>query len=303
MELKRYNKLKAELLHKKEVALLKSAGELQTKLLNLIYEDFISKLDIEDGFVKNTKRNRDRIQALNKLFDQFQRGEFAEVIKTMILDYKDIHELNAQYYASIAGKKIEDINVKVKDKLKVNLGIEGNKLAPNGFLDSFVKDPTLLNKLKQLTYTSITSNTVTLKQYSDSIKKLVTGSKKVEGAFTRHFKTFATDTFAMYDRVTNTEFADQLGMDYALYQGGIIESSRPFCIARNNKVFTRDEISKFGTNKDKYGGYEDKKTGEFQGKPPSYDPFRDCGGYNCRHTLNFITKSLAERMRPDLKKT
>jgi hypothetical protein len=67
-------------------------------------------------------------------------------------------------------------------------------------------------------------------------------------------------------------------------------------------VFTSDEIKLFGTSKDKYGGYEDKKTGYFQGKSKTdvYDPFTQCGGYNCRHTLNYISFALAKRMRPDL---
>lgn len=297
---KKYHKLKAELLDKKEKTLLRSANALEKKLIAVIFDDFISKLETKDGYVKNTQANRDRIKALNRLFDKFQRTEFAGVVKEMITDYADIHNLSVNYYKTIAAKKVENIQSRVQDRLKTNLGIEGNKLTPNGFLDLFIKDPNLLNRLKQTTFNAISSNNITLKQFKESIQILIKGNDKVEGAFTRHFKTFATDTFAMYDRVTNNEFAIQLGLKYALYAGGLIETSRPFCIERNNKVFTDAEIKKFGTSKDKYGGYTNKSKGEFQGKPLDYDPFRDCGGYHCRHTFNYITESLAKRLRPDL---
>lgn len=300
--LKRYTKLKAELLHKKEEILLKTAGALQRQLLNIIFEDFVSKLDTEGGLVKNTKANRDRIATLNRLFERFQRDEFSKVAQLMVSDFKDIHALNVDYFSAINKKKVDDIKSKVFDRLKVNMGLEGNKLVKGGFLDSFVKDPTLLNNLKQSTLRAITSDNITMKQYRESIRKIIVGNDKIDGGFERHFKTFATDTYALFDRTTNHEFAIGLGLRFAVYAGGLIETSRPFCEVRNNKVFTSDEIKLFGTSKDKYGGYTDKSKGEFQGKPKDgYDPFNQCGGYNCRHTFNYISESLAKMMRPDLK--
>jgi len=298
--LKKYSKLKAELLDRKEKVLLKSASTLERKLLDAIYNEFIIKMDTQDGMIKNTKANRDRIAALNRLFDAFQRNDFSLVIKDMIQDYKDIHFLNIEYYKTIAAKKVEKVEKRIEQRLKTTLGIEGNKLQPGGFLDSFIKDPNLLNKLRQVTFNAITSNNITLKDYRESVKTIIQGNEKLDGAFTRHFKTFATDTYAIYDRISNNQFAIDLGLKYAVYAGGLIETSRPFCEVRNNKVFSSDEIKKFGTSKDKYGGYTNKSKGEFQGKPLDYDPFKDCGGYNCRHTLNYITEALAKRLRPEL---
>jgi hypothetical protein len=300
--LKKYTKLKAELLHKKEQALLTSAGKLQVSLLEVIVAEFISKLDVENGYVKNTQANKKRIAALNRIFEKFNNGDFAKVASSMISDMKDIHNLNTDWFSQINAKKVKDIQGRVFDRLKGNFGIEGNKLVPGGFLDSFIKDPSLLNQVKQTTLRAITSDNITMRDYRESIKRIIVGDDKVQGGFERHFKTFATDTYALFDRTTNFEFATTLGLKYAVYAGGLIETSRPFCEIRNNKVFTSDEIRKFGTSKDTYGGYIDKKDGEFQGKPKDvYDPFTMCGGYNCRHTLNYISEALAKKMRPDLK--
>jgi hypothetical protein len=93
-----------------------------------------------------------------------------------------------------------------------------------------------------------------------------------------------------------------MGYQCALYQGGIIATTRPFCKKRNGKVFTRDEIKLFGTSKDKFGGYERKGDGYFKGKYKSgYNPLTDAGCYNCRHFYNWISNRLAIRLRPELK--
>lgn len=35
-------------------------------------------------------------------------------------------------------------------------------------------------------------------------------------------------------------------------------------------------------------------------KKGSYNPLVDCGGYNCRHSLDFISPTLAKKLRPEL---
>lgn len=301
--LKKYTKLKAELLDRKEQALLKQATGLQSALLERVVDDFISKLDVENGFVKNTRANKNRIAALNRIFEKFNSGDFVKVVQSMVEGFKEIHGLNIGYFSQINAKKVNDIQGRVFDRMKSNFGIEGRKLAPGGFLDSFIKDPKLLEQVRQATFQAITSENITMRQYRESIKRIIVGNDNIEGGFEKHFKTFATDAYAMFDRSSNQEFATTLGLKHAILAGGLVENSRPFCILRNNKVFTVDEIKKWGTSKDTYGGYVDKDTGYFQGKPKTgpYDPFVMCGGFNCKHSLNYISEALAKRMRPDLK--
>jgi hypothetical protein len=77
-------------------------------------------------------------------------------------------------------------------------------------------------------------------------------------------------------------YADQLGLNYAVYSGTLKDNSRQFCEDRLNLVFTRAEIAGWAKL-------------EFSGKPKiGYDPFHDCGGHNCRHHLNFITDQIAQ---------
>ena len=74
-------------------------------------------------------------------------------------------------------------------------------------------------------------------------------------------------------------------------------------IKRHGKLFSREEIEKFGTPQDQYGGYTNKSEGEFQGKTDPYNPFIDMGGYNCRHQYRWISEDLAKNIEPERFKT
>lgn len=94
------------------------------------------------------------------------------------------------------------------------------------------------------------------------------------------------------DKVTHYDDGTQstkteIGL-YAIYSGGLTSDSRPFCEERNGKVYTRAEI-------------ETWRDLEWEQKPQNYNPFKDLGGDGCRHKLDWISKQLAEILRPDLK--
>ena len=110
------------------------------------------------------------------------------------------------------------------------------------------------------------------------------------------------DVFAEFDRQVGYRTAACLGYRAAIYEGGLVDYSRDFCRERNGIVFTFDEIKLFGTSQDIYGGYTDKESGEFKGKPQlTYNPFYHQGGHECRHAYSYISDRLAIRLRPELK--
>jgi hypothetical protein len=99
-------------------------------------------------------------------------------------------------------------------------------------------------------------------------------------------------------------------MRYFIYQGGLINDSRDFCAAHNNKVWYYKEAFYWGEwtpSKGEYpSGYEIKQIDIYKVPSylnyPDYDPLIDRGGYNCRHSLGWISEDMAFVLRPELKK-
>jgi len=107
------------------------------------------------------------------------------------------------------------------------------------------------------------------------------------GRLSKYYRNFTYDLYSQVDRTAGKVIADKIGMNkYAIYEGGLIKTSRKFCRERNGKVFTYDEIADFNPP---------------EAKQPDYNPFVDLGGYGCRHHLNWIPYAIAISLRPDLK--
>lgn len=301
-EIKTIGDLRDKFLKEREEMLVKRAGTLQSKLIGYVFDKIIDNLERDSkGIIKNTKANLRALQKMDRLYSSFIRDEFSKVLDTYVKDLSGIQTLNERYFALTAETNVSDISKKIAAKLNVRLGIEGNSLTKGGFLDSFVNDKRILFDIKTRLQKGIQAGEGinTLKK---SVTKMVSGPEVADGKFQQYFKTYLTDTLHQYNNATSQGFADALKLNYAEYAGTKIKTTRPFCAHRYGKVFTRDEIKKFGTASDTYGGYFEDRPGDFAGKTENYDPFTDLGGYNCRHSWNWIPDYLAFRFRPELKK-
>jgi len=84
----------------------------------------------------------------------------------------------------------------------------------------------------------------TLKEVQDFIG----GNKQQAGLLERYSRNFVYDTYSQVDRVTASTFADRLQLDYAIYEGGLIKTSRPFCkkMLTANKLYRKEDIITMG---------------------------------------------------------
>ena len=104
----------------------------------------------------------------------------------------------------------------------------------------------------------------------------------------RYFSRWTHDLYSQMQRVGANRIRLDLGLKYAVYQGGLIKTSRDFCEERNGKCFSDDEIMKW-------------ESLNWEGKSETgYNALIDCGGYNCRHRLDWVSDQMARRLRPDL---
>jgi len=200
-----------------------------------------------------------------------------------------ISKLNKNYFKRFNATKaqVERALRKTLKQIGVTYSNGEAKIEQGGYLAELV-DVTEPIKVVKGTVRSLMVAGVAVLILRRGIRSTVNGGDRlgiIESKFDRESK----DTFSRVDRSIGFSVSQDVGIRAAVYQGGLIETSREFCIHRNNQVFTFDEIQSWSDL-------------DFVGKPKgNYNPFTDLGGYNCRHQLDFISDDLAIILRPELK--
>lgn len=281
---------KLDHLEKSEIKLSNSVKIAEKKLLDKIIDKFVDNLDTKDGIIQYNSKNITLTQAIDKIIEEFNSTVNADLMKTYVNDISITTEANRKFFATFEkpGIDYKKTTEEVRNKTLDRLGIKSDgKLTKGGFIDSFTNDKRLNLELKELVTKAITGG-ASLRQMKDELKQFVSGGDGKKGKLTANYNTFIFDTYAQIDRLQTGLYAEALGLKAFRYAGGKIKTTRTFCCQRNNLIFTTEEAEKWASL-------------EFQGKPIPYNPLIDLGGYNCRHTKQFISNIRAAALRDDLK--
>lgn len=266
----------------------KEVTAAQRGMAEIIADEFLESLERDEkGNIKNTLSNKRRLALLDKAYNRFVNTKGIEIIKTMAEGTSRVLDFNASYYEGFTtAAALKPIAGNVHETLEAWLGItRRGAITPNGYLDTLLRDSTVKNEVRTMTVKAVVSQAGFF-EAKKGLREFIEGNKEKAGALQRYYRNFVYDTYSKVDRTAAGVFADKLKLNYAIYEGGLIKTSREFCIKRNGKVFTREEIAKFNPP---------------EAKPPGYDPFTDLGGYGCRHHLNWVPDALAFALRPELR--
>jgi len=124
----------------------------------------------------------------------------------------------------------------------------------------------------------------------------MTGRKGVDvkdGRLLGWIKQTASDNFAFADREYSNIIAEDLGVEWFRYAGGIIPTTRCFCEARNGNIYHKSEIAEWGTKPSlwvKNPDFDCKGGGMISGTN-AQNIFTYLGGYTCRHSLLALPES------------
>ena len=281
-ELKGFTKKRSKLIVSLMSLMDKQVKENQKKTLERIIEKFSDKLEVdENGKVRNTSKNRTLLSKIDEVFADYQKAEARTTVELLLNSVTSIMQFNQEYFVALDGKaRVLPMMPKVKDFMKTWLGIKGDTVEPNGYIDKLISNDPAKIALKN-TAMKIVIGQEGFEDAKKQIQTLVEGNPKTMGAFEKHQKNFAFDLYSQIDRATSDVVRNDLGFEFAVYEGGIIESSRIFCEEHDGKIFHITEIKKFNPK---------------EAKPPNYNPITDLGGFGCRHHLNWISKALAKAM-------
>lgn len=262
---------------------------LQASAYSLVL-DWLTRMDVQDGRIKYSAGNLGKVAGIYLLFKRFNRAYQSTLIGAVIERAANLFGLNEAFFSAQMQRPAaaESVSTAARRSALKRWGYntDTKQLIPGGYMESLFNNPETARRVASLANRAIGAK-MPLAEFQRQFRAVFVGHPG-QGMLERHWKTNSFDLFQRIDRAANLEYANRLGFGYAVYSGTIMDTTRPFCEARVNKVFSRKEIAAWARL-------------DFQGKPAiGYDPFLDCGGFNCRHHLSFISDEIAAHLRPEI---
>lgn len=291
-ELGKLGKQRDELIALLNLRFEKSVSVAQRAMLKSFMEGFVDMLQRdENGNIASNTYNQNMLGTIDNLYAKFAKKHNVFIINELMKSVDGVLNFNNKYFSTLAEKsRLTPIKAQAVNNIKAWLGIDGDKTKTNGYLDTLINNPTVKNQIKDFSVRAVYGRKGWMalkKETEEFIDGKNTKDGKTLGAFQKYYRNYTYDLISQVDRATAQTYANDLKFEFAIYEGGIIKDSRPFCREHNGNVYHISEILKFNPP---------------TAKPPNYDPLTDMGGYGCRHHYNWIPTALALAMRPDAKK-
>lgn len=219
-----------------------------------------------EGYIRQTAENRAIIREANRAFARaLERGGYVQALNSFTVVFGVLDGVNAEYFSGFDKFSPNRQFMKALQK-QVIADIESSLL--NEGMISQVKNP-----LSQLLNQNINSG-ASFTGMLDQVKAFIKGDAN-EGKLLRHVKTVVRDVLFNYSRTYQIAVAADLGLEFYLYSGGLIDTSRPWCKERAGKYFHHKEIEAWADE-------------SWAGKRPDTTQssiFIYAGGYSCLHQI------------------
>jgi hypothetical protein len=206
-------------------------------------------------------------------------------------------------------KKFVIVVAKTEELMKSKIAHDTHYFLYSDLLRPVFENSSVLTEIKEIITKSVLSNLDSSKCEKD-ITAIISNSNLYIRDMYWDIKDLVFNFYQQYNAAYNMFLGFSFGFSFFMYQGGLITDSRDFCVAHNNKVWSVQEAMSWGKWTPLKGnyplGYEIKEK-DLNGIPAylnyvDYYPLIDRGGFNCRHSLGWISDETAFDSRPELKK-
>jgi hypothetical protein len=242
-----------------------AATKAQADALKSVVKE-LEGLDYVKGKLALTKKNLAKIAQIGeKLRSTLVGGEYMEAVIAFAKEFPAQSKLTMRFFESGFGK-LNDNNI-------YQATLDAAQADTIAFLDEGAVMQQFVLPLRQ----KITQSIISGASFTDTVKAL----EQVAGAGQKHVVTAAKDGFALFDRSYTHRIAEDKGVEWYKYTGGILDSTRPFCKERNGKYFHKSEIEAWADN---------KWSGKIEGTNKA-TIFQFAGGYGCHHSILPVPES------------
>lgn len=266
---------------------IQAAERKLTDLSTTLQSEYYEKVwrSVSGGVVAD-KAGQIKVLASNPIFVR----AWKEIVGKGLNDFlkeelKAIEQASAKYYAEFAPSTDKFDKVKEKVEAKMRKALDGYLIAFNG--STKVATATRNFIIGQI------SAGVSMADVRGTAEAFIKGTPQKLGVVDNFnlYENRIQDTFAEYDRRMSNQYATSFDLNYFIYQGGEIKTTRQFCEERNAGVFTREQGESWNEL-------------EWEGKNTEINNvLLTAGGYNCRHYFDWISYELAVQLDPNIKKS
>lgn len=223
-------KLKSDFILKKENVIKGALNNQQENLFDKLLQEFI-KLATE-----KIKGNEPSTYNLQNQFNKFYKENFVDVLRQNINYSRSLTDLNQMYFSTLMdSNRLYEIHNKTKLLVDKQLGIDSNgKLKQNGFTDKILGSDKAKKKFIKEVQNILNGNPDILSM-QNKLKDFVLGSKNQTGILESHYRTFSQDILTGIDRSNSLVYANELQLQSFYYGGGLLTSSRSFCVSKMAK--------------------------------------------------------------------
>ena len=263
----------------------------EKELLSQILTELVPKLEYRNEVLIANDRNMARLQILDRVMDRFAGSTGRELTERFASELMEVAGRAPEYYI-LAGFDQDKVNRVAEDTalMRRTIGIdERGGILKGGYLDRLAAAA----EAKETVLNYIVSSMASRRgpsEFVEGLRGLIQGVDGDNGVLRSHWERYAFDSYSQVREIQNLHMANELRLNYFVYTGGVIDSTRRFCAKRNRKVFHRDETEDWKNDPDLI----DQKTKQ------SYNPLIERGRMNCRHFLAWISDKRAKELRPDL---
>lgn len=237
----------------------------------------------EGGRLLFTMRNITAADKVEVVMSTFQRRENVPFLRWLFQRLLRLFGLNSRYMqeAGYQPQSVED-NVRALMMRRYGYDVKTDRIIRGGYLSTLASSDNLtLQVLRRI------NDALAARQSLAEFRRVFRAdffNPQGLGMVERHYRTFTNDLFAEFDRGVQAEYSEQLGLGFAIYApNSVMSRTREFCERRVGNIYDEEEIQKWNGQ-------------EWKGKIPGKPVQLQCGGYNCRHHLHYLSEEDARRI-------
>lgn len=249
-----------------------------SRVQNTLYDELliiIKSLEVDpEGYILQNSNNRKILaEAEAKISEVFASTTYQHAVSRYVFTIPAIDQLNQQYFTTIPKfkenkqflKSLQNQTIRTVEKYVLQDGLESQVISP----------------LSQILNQNVNSGGK-FSGFLQQIRDYIKGTETVEGRALSYSRTFLRDSMFTYSRTYQQSVTSDLGLEFYLYAGGVMDKTRQFCQDRTGKFFHHREVEQWASL-----SWAGRKAGTTESSI-----FLFAGGWNCGHELIPVDQSI-----------